>query len=62
MQEFTIKEKEVQFLLNLLGEFPAKNVISGIDLLRSISMKAQENKEVPENLHEKPSKKNNEKK
>ena len=36
MQEFKINSDQLQSLLNVLGEFPAKNVINVIDMIRQL--------------------------
>lgn len=36
MRDFIIKVEQIQALLNILGEFPAKQVIQAIDMLRQL--------------------------
>lgn len=37
MKIYQINEQQLQTIANVLGEFPAKQVISVIDMLRSLS-------------------------
>lgn len=36
MKQFLINEQQAQSLLNILAEFPAKHVLSSIDMLRML--------------------------
>ena len=36
MKVFKINEQQMQTIANILGEFPAKQVINGIDILRNL--------------------------
>lgn len=36
MKEFKISQEQLQSILNVLGELPAKNVIALIDMIRAL--------------------------
>lgn len=36
MDNFIISTQQINAILNILGEFPAKQVIAGVDLLRNL--------------------------
>jgi hypothetical protein len=44
MKDYRINAQQIQGLLQLLGEFPAKQVIAGIDLLRNLPEVLEEKK------------------
>lgn len=36
MNNFIISQEHAQYVLNILGEFPAKNVLQAIEILRNL--------------------------
>jgi hypothetical protein len=36
MKEFKINEQQLQYVAQILGEFPAKQVLQSIDILRNL--------------------------